>query len=104
MDPLVARRAAPQVLLTLAYLICAACATTQGPADEGEPVYVGEDAAGPEAPAATTEKKDVEGEVPLVVAESEHPPKKIEEVIVEAPRDRHEVILGLVSEAQSILR
>ncbi len=50
-----------------------------------------------------------EGEVPLVVAESEHPEtvspaNKLEEVVVEAPRERHEVILDLVSEAQSILR
>lgn len=48
-----------------------------------------------------------EGEVPLVVAESEHRDespagKGIEEVVVEARR--HEVILDLVTEATSILR
>ena len=45
----------------------------------------------------------------MVVAETEHPEppsagNALEEVIVEAPRERHEVILGLVSEAQSRLR
>jgi len=50
-----------------------------------------------------------EGEVPLVVAESEHPgdvspDQELEEVVVEAHRDRHEVILDLVSEAKSLLR
>ncbi|MGB5102028.1 MAG: hypothetical protein WBO04_01750 [Steroidobacteraceae bacterium] len=50
-----------------------------------------------------------EGEVPLVVAESEHPgnvppAEELEEVVVEARRDRHEVILDLVSEAKSVLR
>ena len=56
------------------------------------------------------EKDGEEGEVPLVVAESEHPEDvspdtELEEVVVEAhARDRHEVILDFVSEAQSILR
>ena len=51
-----------------------------------------------------------EGEVPLVVAESEHgidvpPVDDLAEVVVEAhPRDRHEVIHDLVSEAKSLLR
>ncbi len=50
-----------------------------------------------------------EGEVPLVVAEPEHPESaapgnELEELIVEAHRDRHEVILDLVSEAKSLLR
>ena len=50
-----------------------------------------------------------EGEVPLVVAESEHAGDvssgiELEEVVVEAHRDRHEVILDLVSEAKSLLR
>jgi hypothetical protein len=55
------------------------------------------------------EKNAEEGEVPLVVAESEHPEdvspgKELEEVVVKARRDRHDVILDLVSEAKSILR
>jgi hypothetical protein len=50
-----------------------------------------------------------EGEVPLAVAESERPEtaaprKELEEVVVEAHRERHQVILDLVSEAKSILR
>ena len=56
------------------------------------------------------EKDGVEGEVPLVVAESEHPEDvssgtELEEIVVEArARDRHELILDFVSEAKSILR
>lgn len=47
--------------------------------------------------------------MPLAVAEAEHPENappadELEEVIVEATRARHEVILDLVSEAKSILR
>ena len=62
-----------------------------------------------QAPGAPLSKDVEEGEVPLVVAESEHPDdasagKELEEVIVEAHRLRHEVILDLVSEARSILR
>jgi hypothetical protein len=112
MNALVTRRAV-QALLVLASLICTGCATTGDAVDEGEPVFVEEEStpASQEMPEAPAEKdKDAEeGEVPLVVAESEHPqstppPKKLEEVVVEAVRERHEVILDLVSEAKSILR
>jgi hypothetical protein len=108
MNALVTRRAV-QALLVLASLLCTACATTGGVSDEGEPVFVGEESAPREAPGAPMAKDGEEGEVPLVVAESEHPEdvspgKELEEVIVEAHRDRHEVILDLVSEAKSILR
>jgi len=53
---------------------------------------------------------EIEGEVPLVVAESEHPVNpspagELAEVVVEARRrDRHDVIHDLVSEAKSLLR
>jgi hypothetical protein len=54
-------------------------------------------------------KDGEEAAVPRVVAKPEHPEdvspgKELEEVVVEAHRDRHEVILDLVSEARSILR
>jgi hypothetical protein len=109
MNALVTRRAV-QALLILAALLCTvACETTRGISDEGEPVIVDEESAPQEAPEAPMEKDGEEGEVPLVVAESEHledvsPGKELEEVVVEAHRDRHEVILDLVSEAKSILR
>jgi hypothetical protein len=111
-DPMTAfvTRRALQVLLVLATLIgTAGCETTAGVADEGEPVIVQEDSAPSGTPATPSEKNAEEGEVPLVVAQSEHPDevspgKELEEVVVKAHRDRHEVILGLVSEAKSILR
>ena len=91
-------------------MLCAACATTQGAPDEGEPVFIGEEPAAQEEPAAleVPEVSTVEeGEVPLVVAETEHPMEiaPVDEVVVEATRrDRHEVIHDLVSEAMSLLR
>jgi len=109
MNALVTRRAV-QALLILAASICtAACGTTGGVSDEGEPVFVEEEAAPRGAPEAPMEKDGAEGEVPLAVAESEHPVdappgKELEEVVVEARRERHEVILDHVSEAKSMLR
>jgi hypothetical protein len=109
MDAPVARRAV-QALLVLAFLTCtSACETTGGISDEGEPIVVEEESAPREVPDSTIAKVADEGEVPLVVAESEHaddvsPGKELEEVVVQAHRERHEVILDLVSEAKSILR
>ena len=109
MDALVTRRAV-QALLVIAALVCtAACETTGSVSDEGEPVFVEEESAAPEAPETPIAKVAEEGEVPLVVARSEHPAdvspdRELEEVVVEAHRERHEVILDLVSEAKSILR
>jgi len=108
MNALVTRRAI-QALLVLASVICTAgCQTTGGVSDEGEPVIVEHESAPQEATGAPVAKEVEEGEVPLVVAESEHrddvsPDKELEEVVVEAHRDRHEVILDLVSKAKSIL-
>jgi len=105
-----AARGAVRALSILACLVCAACATTGGVVEEGEAVLIKEEAAlPPQAPESPPEKNEQEGEVPLVVAESERPEtvppvEELEEVIVEAARDRHEVILDLVSEAQSVLR
>jgi hypothetical protein len=108
MNALVTRTAA-QALLILASLICTGCETTGGTFDEGEAVVIAEETAPQEAPETPTEKVRQEGEVPLAVAESEHPEyvppvDELEEVVVEAARDRHEVILDLVSEAKSLLR
>jgi hypothetical protein len=103
-------RAAAQALFVLAASICAAaCGTTGGPVDDGEPVLVQEEHAPQEATATPVNRGEAEGEVPLVVAESERqedvsPGKEIEEVVVSAQRERHEVILGRVSEAKSLLR
>jgi hypothetical protein len=92
-------------------LSCTACETTGGAIEEGEPVAIPEESAAQETPAGPMEKvkEGEEGEVPLEVAESEPPQnvppaKELEEVVVEAPRERHEVILDLVSQAKSILR
>ena len=109
MNSLFTRRTV-QALLVLASLTgISACESTVGVSDEGEPVFVAEQSTPQEAPAAPPAKGGEEGEVPLVVDGSEHPEevapgKELEEVIVEAQRERHEVILDLVSEAKSILR
>jgi hypothetical protein len=55
------------------------------------------------------EARGPDGEVPLSVAESERPDgalpdSEFEEVVVIGHRQRHEIILDLVSEAQSLLR
>jgi len=105
-----ATRRATQVLLVLVSLICTAgCETTGGVADEGEPVFVGEEFAHPEASEAPMEKDGEKGDVGRVVPGSGHPDDvarvtELEEVVVHAQRERHEVILDLVSEARSILR
>ena len=109
MDGTVIRRAV-QAFLVLALLACTAgCETTGGVPDEGEPVLVEEESAPRDGPESPTAKAGDEGEVPLVVAESEHPDdvssgKELEEVVVEAQRERHEVILDFVSEAKAKLR
>ena len=108
MNALVTRKAI-QALLILASLICTACETTGGAVDEGEPVFVEEESAPQEAPEAPMATDGEKGEVPLVVAESARPRdvspgKEIDEVVVEARRERHEVILDLVSDAKSLLR
>jgi hypothetical protein len=104
----------PPALLLLPLLLCAACATTA--TDEGEPTVILEPAAPPQEIVSAKddaqgkevpEAKGVEeGEVPLVVAETEHretpPSEELSEVIVK-PRARHEVIHDLVAEAQSLL-
>jgi hypothetical protein len=113
MNARVTRRDPKPLLLILACLICTACGTTGSTVEEAEPVLIAEDLPIPqdpqELPASPKEMEGVEGEVPLVVAESESPAnsdtdKPIEEVVVEVARERHEVILDLVSQARSLLR
>jgi hypothetical protein len=102
-----------KLLLIGAALACSACGTTGDTFEEAEPVLIEQEPAAapqPETPQADArDERGVEGEVPLAVAESEQPeidasPDELEEVVVEAPRGRHEVILDLVSEAQALLR
>jgi hypothetical protein len=97
------------LLLLLASLILAGCATTGDGTDENEPTVIDEApqtevAAAIEeaAPPADESSKQEEGEVPLPVAESEQPTQPTEEVIVKATR--HQVIHDLVAEAQTLLR
>src|SRR5579862_9815124 len=97
-----ARRAAALTLLTLASLFFAGCSTTRGTSEEIEPPVIDPvpaapiEAAAPAAePAAAAVSKQVEGEVPLAVAESEHPDQTQQaprEVIVEGHRSRDEAI------------
>jgi len=100
----------PLVLLSL---LCAGCATTGGDIEEGEPTLIDtSDNAAMEAaaideprPAQEETSKQEEGEVPIVVAETEQPDQEVEEVIVQRRSvQRHEVIHDLVAEAQSLLR
>ena len=109
MDAPVIRRAV-LALLVLVYLACTAgCETTGSVPDEGEPVFIDEESAPRDGLESQTAKVGEDGEVPLVVAESEHPEdvspgKELEEVVVQAHRERHEVILDHVSKAKAILR
>ena len=99
-----------KILLIAGSLVCTACGTTGGAVDEAEPVLVAEDVpAVQEVVESPKDKGGVEEEVPLAVAESERPEAPasgdgIEEVVVEATRERHELIMDLVSEAQARLR
>jgi hypothetical protein len=107
-------RLAAQALLAATCLMCAACATTGGDYEEGEAVSVQEEAPEQEAPDAQPDEPaapDEEGEVSPAVAESGQqqelvgPLDELAEVVVQAqPRDRHEVIHDLVSEAKLLLR
>jgi len=107
-----ARHPAALILLTLASLFFAGCTTTRGASDEIEPPVIDSGSAAP-APAAVPEEtatdagsKQVEGEVPLAVAESEHPVQAPTpaEVIVRGSRSRDEAIHDFVAEAQARLR
>ncbi len=110
-------RRALQSLVIPAFLVCGGCATTGGDFEEGaEPVFMGEEPLPREEQEVLLEDeagkdeeipKGEEGEVPLVVAESEPAVSTrddIAEVVVQAPRERHEVIDDHVNEAKTLLR
>lgn len=95
------------LMLMLVSLVCAGCATTGDGTDGEEPALIDVPAAEVAAsieeaePPAEESSKQEEGEVPLAVAESEHPGEPTEEVIVQGRRDQ--VIHDLVAEAQTLL-
>jgi hypothetical protein len=106
-----ARHSVALTLLTLASLFFAGCTTTGGATSEIEPPLIDSGHAAPAAAAAPTEEtatdngsKQEEGEVPLAVAESEHPDQAPREVVVQGSRNRDEAIHDLVAEAQTRLR
>jgi hypothetical protein len=105
------RHSAALTLLTLASLFFTGCTTTRGAAYEIEPPLINPEHAAPGETAAATEEtatgggsKQEEGEVPLAVAESEHPDQAPREVVVQGSRNRDEAIHDLVAEAQTRLR
>jgi hypothetical protein len=108
MKAFITRRAVQALLVLAALAGTPGCVSTGGLADEGEPIVLADEAATGQSPADPVTRAGEEGEVPLVVAESEPPEaapgKEIEEVVVEARRERHELLLDLVSEARGILR
>jgi hypothetical protein len=96
--------------IALVSLVCtAACQAPGGLQAEGEPIlFAGESASqeSPATPVATVGKAALaSGGVARPESPKEGSPGKvIEEVIVEARRERHEVLLDLVSDARSLLR
>ncbi|MEO7774809.1 MAG: hypothetical protein ABIT61_08980, partial [Steroidobacteraceae bacterium] len=111
----VTTRAAASTLLVFGFLLGTGCAISSDVADEGEAVAVRDDAPPQvETEAAIEESPIVEdgeqGEVPLVIAESEQREvegvlDQVAEIVVGARLpDRHEVIHDLVAEAQALLR
>ena len=108
-----ARHPAALALVTLASLFFGGCSTNRGAAYEIEPPVVDLEHAPPAAAAAPAEEtapgkasKQEEGEVPLTVAESEHPDQAQapREVVVQGSRNRDEAIHDFVAEAQTRLR
>jgi hypothetical protein len=101
-----------RALIVLVALLCTACATTGGVADEGEPAAV-EEESGLEVALAPVEEPEPplpeeEVEAPQVVAQSEQrtagvPVEELAEVVIQA-RARHDMIHDHVSEARSLLR
>jgi hypothetical protein len=105
-----ARHSATLTLLILTSLFFAGCATRGGAPYEIEPPLTdtehsaaAESTAPVEETAADGGSKQEEGEVPLAVAESEHPDQAPKEVVVRGSRNRDEAIHDLVAEAQTLL-
>ncbi len=107
-----AKHSVALTLLVLGSLVLAGCATTGAVTEEptvldAETAVPAETTASVEeaAPAEEEPSKQEEGEVPLPVAESEHPEEvPSEEVVVQGTRSRHEAIHDFVAEAQTLLR
>jgi hypothetical protein len=106
-----ARNSVALSLLILTSLFFAGCTTTGRATYEIEPPLVDAEHAAPAAPAASVPEaaadagsKQEEGEVPLAVAESEHPDQAPREVVVQGTRHRDEAIHDFVAEAQTRLR
>lgn len=109
MTAFAARRAVPALLVLASLIFTAACGTTGDVSDEGEPVFIEVESAPQGVPGAPLARAGAAGQVPLGAAgkvppNSVPPGRALEEVVVEARRERHEVIGDLVSEAKSILR
>src|SRR5262245_5124067 len=102
------RRSAALTLLILGSLFFAGCATRSGDAQEEDPTLVeappAEVAAAIEEAAPTPEEtsKEEEPEVPIAVAETEHPTEAPNEIVVQGARNRHEEIHDLVTEGQAL--
>lgn len=116
-----ATRSQASTLLACCALLIAGCASTPSADEEGEPVYLPEERpaaadlqggveAEPSAESAAGEPSVAEPPEPPPASEPEptvapRPTDKFEDVIVLArPRDRHEVIRDLVTEAKALLR
>jgi hypothetical protein len=94
---------AARSLLVVSALVCSACTTTGGAIDEPEPVLFETVAAPAEgAPRSAPQSPQVSPGVPR--PERTAPPAGLEEVIVEAPHERHEIIRNLVAEARLLLQ
>ena len=103
-----------RILLILVALSLAGCAATGGAGGESDPTLIDtmpdasvEAAAAVAAgdPKQPEESKQQEGEVPLVVAESEQADGGLAEVVVQGHiRNRQDAIHNLVAEGQSLLR
>ena len=99
-----------RLLMLVAVLMCAGCATTGGAYEESDPVIGAGDsvpevaAVAAEDPKQQEESKQEEGEVPLAVAESEQEEDLAEVVVQGRVRNRHEMIHDLVAEGQLLLR
>ena len=107
-----ATRSAALILLGLASLIGAGCAATGNSGEEPEPIVIdpvpaAADDAGGGMPAVAASpdggSKQEEGEVPIAVAESEHPNEATREVVVRGSGGRQGIIHDLVAEAQTVL-
>ena len=102
-----------RALLILLPLICAGCATSRDAGEETEPTVIDTvpapsveavAAVAAEDPKQQEGSKQLEGEVPLAVAESEQPEESPAEIVVQGRvPSRHEAIHDLVTEAQALL-